>query len=154
VLRGDLASGALKIIAGSLLGVARLPGGALRVDLHPRGAAEDAVCTLECDVIVACTSPAYRAGLVRNPALRSLANGGLIRADPYGLGIDVDEHGWAIDASGHANPNLLVVGPPARGTWGELMGLPQVSAQPREVAALLALRLEHVSSHIDQEAIA
>jgi uncharacterized NAD(P)/FAD-binding protein YdhS len=151
ILREELASGALQVIAGSLRGALRLPGGALRVDIHPRGTAADVVRGIECDVVIPCIGPGPRT-LARNPALRSLAEAGLIRLDPYGLGIDVDEQSRAIDASGRPIANLLVVGPPARGTFGELMGLPQVSAQPREVAALLAARLGRTGLCIEQEA--
>jgi uncharacterized NAD(P)/FAD-binding protein YdhS len=153
VLRAELASGALRVVAGSLRGALRRPGGVLRVDIHPRGTAADVVQAIECDVIITCIGPAQRT-LARNPALRSLADAGLIRLDPYGLGIDVDEQSRALDASGRPVANLLVAGPPARGRFGELMGLPQVSAQPREVAALVAADLAATASRIDAETIA
>jgi uncharacterized NAD(P)/FAD-binding protein YdhS len=43
-----------------------------------------------------------------------------------------------VRTDGVAWPNLFVAGPLARGTFGELMGLPQVNTQPRAVAAQLA----------------
>lgn len=141
LLRQSLASGHLHVVAASLRGAARQPGGAIRLQAHPRGAPEAERLTLTCDVVINCTGPAHRQAIAPNPALRTLCEAGLIRPDPYGLGIAVDAEGYAIDVAGQPAANLLVVGPPARGTWGELMGLPQVSTQPREVAGRLAMRL-------------
>jgi uncharacterized NAD(P)/FAD-binding protein YdhS len=151
VLRRDLASGALRIVAASVRGAAGQSDGSLRVDLHPRGTPANARQPLACDMIVTCTGPAHRTAITRNPALHSLAEAGLIRPDAYGLGIEVDDQGRAIGAAGQAHPALFVVGPPARGTWGELMGLPQVSDQPREVAAVLARHFAELSPLARQE---
>jgi uncharacterized NAD(P)/FAD-binding protein YdhS len=90
--------------------------------------------------------------VLANPLLADLSGQGLIAADPYGLGIDVDPRGRAIDANGVAAARLFVVGPPARGTWGELMGLPQVSTQPREVAGHVAALLGQHAFFPAQEA--
>ena len=58
--------------------------------------------------------------------------------DPAALGILVDDLARVVRSGGAAWPNLFVAGPLARGTFGELMGLPQVNTQPRAVASCLA----------------
>ena len=77
---------------------------------------------------------------------RSLAEAGHLRADPCRLGIDVDRASRVVDREGAAWPDLFVAGPLARGTHGELMGLPQVTTQPREVAEAVA-RLAGAGPH-------
>jgi uncharacterized NAD(P)/FAD-binding protein YdhS len=141
VLRHDLAIGVLRIVAASIRGATRQADGSLKVELHPRRTPAEVRQSIACDAIILCTGPSHRTALVRNPLLQSLSAAGLIRPDAFGLGIEVDDRGCAIGAAGDADPALLVVGPPARGTWGELMGLPQVSTQPREVAAGLVRHL-------------
>ena len=78
------------------------------------------------------------------PLLRQLSQEGLIRADAFGLGLDVDRRSRAIGREGRAVPNLLVSGPAARAHFGELMGLPQVADHAAAVAAeaLLALGIK------------
>jgi uncharacterized NAD(P)/FAD-binding protein YdhS len=67
-----------------------------------------------------------------------MATQGLITSDPLGLGLAVDAKSHAVGANGVSTPDVFVVGPLARGRFGELMGLPQVAEQPDAVAAHLA----------------
>ncbi len=124
-------SGQLHVRAASLLGV-----GAGRAVLRPRGAEEPEL--LAVDVIVNCTGPGHRSVTEQHPVLRGLAADGLLQADPARLGILVDGESRVVKGDGVAWPNLFVAGPLARGTHGELMGLPQVNLQPRAVAARVA----------------
>ena len=94
--------------------------------------------TVRVRAVVNCTGPGHRSVVAAHPLLHSLAEAGHLRADPCRLGIDVDDRSRVLDASGVAAPDLFVAGPLARGTHGELMGLPQVTTQPREVAACVA----------------
>jgi uncharacterized NAD(P)/FAD-binding protein YdhS len=93
---------------------------------------------LVCDWIVNCTGPGHRSVVATQPVLRGLAEMGGLQADPARLGILVDGDSRVVKADGSAWPNLFVAGPLARGTHGELMGLPQVNTQPREIAGMLA----------------
>ena len=130
------ASGALRVRAVHLLGVADTPDGA-EVRLRPRGAAPGVTEVLGCDVVVNCTGPGHRSVSASHPVLRGLGEAGLLAADPVSLGIWVDGQSRVLRADGSAWANLFVAGPLARGTFGELMGLPQVNLQPRAVAAEL-----------------
>ncbi len=94
--------------------------------------------TLHVEAIVNCTGPGHRSVTQAHPVLRGLADAGLLRPDPANLGIWVDGDSRVLRADGTAWRNLFVAGPLARGTFGELMGLPQVNLQPRAVAASLA----------------
>jgi uncharacterized NAD(P)/FAD-binding protein YdhS len=73
-----------------------------------------------------------------SPVLRALHDAGALHADPLSLGIAVDPRSRVLDTHGCPNPRVFVAGPLARERHGELMGLPQVSTQPREVAADVA----------------
>ena len=140
VVQGELANGGLMLLAATPLSAAPAAGG-LHVVLHPRGAPPASRISLEVAAIVNCTGPGHRSVVERHPVLRSLHEAGALEADPFALGISVDRHGRVIRPGGGAWEQLFVVGPLARGTYGELMGLPQVSIQPREVAADLAAGL-------------
>lgn len=90
--------------------------------------------------VVNCSGPG-RGATIANPVMAALATAGIIREDSCALGLDVDPEGCAIGRDGLSQPDVIVVGPLARGQYGELMGLPQISAQPREVASFVASRL-------------
>jgi len=108
----------------------------LVVSLRPRGAAAPAEHRF--GAVVSCVGPGHRSVVSSSPVLRSLHQDGVLGADPLALGIAVDRHNRVLGADGVPNPRVFVAGPLARGQHGELMGLPQVSTQPREVAASLA----------------
>ena len=65
-------------------------------------------------------------------------------AHAAGLGVLVDRRHRAVARSGAAADTLLIAGPLARGTFGELMGLPQVSRDAELVAAEILARLDPV----------
>ena len=140
VVRDELVSGGLELLAATPLSAER-HGAGFRVLLHPRGAPATARITREVASIVNCTGPGHRSVVERHPVLRSLHAAGALEADPMALGIAVDTRSRVLRPDGDAWNNLFVVGPLARGTHGELMGLPQVSLQPREVAAAIAALL-------------
>jgi uncharacterized NAD(P)/FAD-binding protein YdhS len=129
------ATGTLVVRAAHLLSVTDAPSG-VQVRLRPRGTGGNEA--LECDVVINCTGPGHRSVTAAHPVLRGLAASGLLMADPASLGIRVDGRSRVLRADGSAWDRLFVAGPLARGTFGELMGLPQVNLQPRAVAAELA----------------
>lgn len=75
--------------------------------------------------MVIATGPAHGAIIDNQPYLRNLALKGLIGLDPTGLGLHCDRQSRLLDQHGAVTPGLLVAGPLARGTFGELMGLPR-----------------------------
>jgi uncharacterized NAD(P)/FAD-binding protein YdhS len=70
-----------------------------------------------------------------------LYHAGLIEPDALGLGLSCDRQGRALDKSGDIVPALLIAGPLARGTFGELMGLPQVAEYAAAIAASVSSEL-------------
>ncbi|MBH0238932.1 FAD/NAD(P)-binding protein [Methylobrevis albus] len=118
-----LTTGRLEIAAAHVTG-ARVAGEAIRVDLRRRG--DRAAAAHVFDAVVVTTGPAHRGILAAQPYLADLERQGLVRLDDVGLGLACDAHGRAVGRGG-TSPTLLVAGPLARGTFGELMGLPQVA---------------------------
>jgi len=129
-------TGQLQTLAASLAG-ADWDGKALTVQIQPRRAPTK---SLGVDAVVVTTGPAHGSILHANQALESLARQGLIRADGVGLGLDVDQHSRAIGQDGTVARGLFIAGPLARGRFGELMGLPQVSDHAAAVALAAARR--------------
>jgi uncharacterized NAD(P)/FAD-binding protein YdhS len=134
VLERRRAQGTLEIAAAAL-GKVDLQGWTMRCELRRRGRGAAGSRWVEGQAFVVTTGPAHGGIVTGNPALRSLAAAGLVQADEHGLGVLVDRHHRAVARSGAASETLLVAGPLARATFGELMGLPQVTRDAEEVAA-------------------
>ena len=132
-------SGRLQVWAARLRGLEGLPDG-LHATLHRRGYPPDQVQHERFDVVLNCTGPAYATLTETDPFWAALARTGLVRPDVVGLGIAVDRSGRALDRGGDAQSGLLVLGTLARGTYGELTGIAELSRQAREAAEALAGR--------------
>ena len=132
------AEGTFENIAARPMG-SRREGNALIVSLRRRGRRQAE--TRRFDVVINTTGPAHGKVLQSNPALRSLADAGLIRVDRHRLGIETGLDGRAIGPDGQALAGLFIAGPLARGTFGELMGLPEVARYAQTVASEIGSQL-------------
>ncbi len=94
------------------------------------------------DVVINCTGPVHRPDEVGNPVLDAAAGQGLIRADGFGLGIDVDGQGCAVSADGRPQDGLYVAGPLSRGFFGDIIGVPQITAQLHTILPAILRSIE------------
>jgi uncharacterized NAD(P)/FAD-binding protein YdhS len=137
VLKRKLQDGSLCVRAATLRKVE--PEDAhIALAVQPRHQPPDHLVKLIADRVVVTTGPEHGAAIERNPILASMAAQGMITSDSLGLGLAVDADSHAIESSGLSASKVFVVGPLARGHFGELMGLPQVAEQPDAVAAQIA----------------
>lgn len=87
-----------------------------------------------CDWVIAATGPDHGSVIGFNPYLEELESAGLVRSDSHGTGIACDDQSHAIDSKGQSIENLFIAGPLARGTFGELTGVPEIAAQAEQIA--------------------
>ncbi|OWV69151.1 hydroxyacylglutathione hydrolase [Rhizobium sp. R339] len=139
VLDAAIAAGRLEILAGSVAD-ARIEGELIRCTLQPRHQPQPLERSY--DAVVVTTGPAHGDILETQPWLSALAANGHLSLDPTGLGLACTERSEAIGSTGAADPSLLISGPLARGTFGELMGLPQVTEHAFFVASKIAGKLK------------
>ncbi|WP_245476971.1 FAD/NAD(P)-binding protein, partial [Mesorhizobium sp. M1A.F.Ca.IN.020.03.1.1] len=132
------AEGTFDNIAASLV-ASNDDGDDLAVTLRRRGQRQFE--TMHFDAVINTTGPAHGKALHANPALRSLADAGLIRIDRHGLGIETAPDSRAVGPEGKPLDGLFVAGPLARGTFGELMGLPEVARHAQTVASQVEAQL-------------
>lgn len=135
ILERRIAEGTLDVVAGSVVAAMREPH-AFAVDIRPRS--RQTLLREHFDTVIVATGPAHAAILHENPAIASLDAAGLVRLDAYGLGMAVDASANALDRAGVPVPGLYIAGPLARGTFGELMGLLEVTRHAEFVAARIA----------------
>ncbi|MGY0830397.1 FAD/NAD(P)-binding protein [Azospirillum argentinense] len=142
------ADGRLAVLAGRLVaasaGEGASGGDGLWVVHRPRG--RDGLVGRGYDALVNCTGAGHGASFGRNPLLAGLAAQGLIRPDRLGLGIEVDGRGRALDAAGQPVPGLFVVGPPTRGSLGEVVGASEIVPHALAVAEALTDRRRRVGN--------
>lgn len=127
--------GQLEVIAGKTLGFDEQPDG-IAVQLRRRGA--DRVEALLAQRIVNCTGPLGDLARTQEPLLQKLAARGLIRPDAAHLGLDVDNQGQTIAASGKPNRDLYALGPMTRGAFWEIVAVPDIRTQTWNVARRLS----------------
>ena len=131
VLERRIADGSLKILSASIV---EAGAQASHIDIIARHRKHGSSETLTADHVVVTTGPAHARILSSQPYLAHLSAEGRITADHLGLGIACDERSRALDDKRQPAATLLIAGPLARARFGELMGLPQVSAHALAVA--------------------
>ncbi|WP_095200849.1 FAD/NAD(P)-binding protein [Mesorhizobium carmichaelinearum] len=143
VLDRRQAAGTFDTIAARLV-ASNDEGESLAVSFQRRG--QTLIETARFDAVINTTGPAHGQALQLNPALRSLAEAGLIRVDAHGLGIATTLDSRAIGRDDRSVAGLFVAGPLARGTFGELMGLPEVARHAQMVAGEIARLVDRLPS--------
>lgn len=131
------ASGRLELARGRVLALRRGPAdGEVVVTLRRRGdAATDEV---RVDRVLNCAGLDRGAPVRSQPLLRDLAEAGLLREDPAGLGIDIDADGRVLDRHGRADNALFALGPLGTGRLWEIVAVPEIREQCADVAARIA----------------
>lgn len=128
-------TGQLRFAAGKIIGAEPAGEGAL-LSWRPRGA--DAPATLNAARIVNCTGPQGDIRRSDEPLLRRLLADGRIRPDAIGLGIEVDPQSRVVAADGQADPALYCVGPMTRGSFWEIVAVPDIRRQCSDLARRLS----------------
>jgi len=119
-------------------------GDQVEVQWSPRGGAKARRLTV--DAVVNCTGPLGDLALSRDPLVRKLLAGGLIRPDACALGAEVDEAGRPLDAAGAPWPGLYAVGPLTRGAFWEITSVPDIRLQAAQTALVIGRDLGHRSA--------
>jgi len=148
VLDDAIRAGRLEVLAASLA-TASVVGPALNVGVKLRGS--DEIRELTVDSVVVTTGPAHGGILKSQPFLTELEAQGYLALCPTGLGLLCDGRSRALGVDGKVAPGLFIGGPLARGTFGELMGLPQVTDHAVFVADQLSTALETLAADRREE---
>lgn len=130
-----VAAGRLQLAAGRIVSV-HAEGDAAALRWRARGEAGEQALTVR--RIVNCTGPQADIARAREPVLDALIAAGRVRADACRIGIDVDAHCRAIGAAGEPSPSLLAVGPITKSAFWEVVAVPDIRSQVRDVAQTLA----------------
>ncbi|PPU06855.1 FAD/NAD(P)-binding protein [Xanthomonas arboricola] len=111
------------------------------VRVSARAARAGHALQLDVQTLVNATGVEMRVQAMRNPLLQQLLGQGIAMAGPHGIGVDTAADGSLIDADGHANPRLRVIGSLRIGALWESLAVPelreQAAAIARDVLALL-----------------
>jgi uncharacterized NAD(P)/FAD-binding protein YdhS len=81
------------------------------------------------DAVINCTGLDPSMGTGTNPFLVSGLARGLLRADPTGIGVEVDAQCRPINRAGEAVDRMRVFGPPTAGSCGDPLGVVFIAAQ-------------------------
>lgn len=130
-----VARGQLSVAAGRIVS-ADSDGERAVVRWRPRGG--ETIEETRFARIINCTGPEGDLPRSPEPLLKNLLARGLARPGPGGLGIDIDGDAHVLDPAGAAQPRLLAVGPPTRGNLWEIVAVPDIRTQVRDVALSLS----------------
>ena len=129
--------GRLELIAGRL---ARVAVDATRVEVtFARRGARRAAETIRVGKVINCTGPDTDLSRVRHPLVVALRDGGLVRPDALGLGLESDEEGRLLSVDGTPSARLFLVGPLRKGRLWENTAVPELRVEAERMARTLAV---------------
>lgn len=129
------ASGELEILAGEFTGAAADDG---RIAFTFRRRGTTTTETRHVDRAYNCTGVGLDPSKSTAPLIKALVEAGLVRPDPVGLGIDVDEACAVINRDGRASARLYAMGPQTRSRFWEVTAIPDIRMQATKLAHQLA----------------
>ncbi|HEX8806242.1 MAG TPA: FAD/NAD(P)-binding protein [Candidatus Aquilonibacter sp.] len=92
--------------------------------------------------VVNCTGPNADLRTVTHPFVRSALAHGVMRADPFALGVETTSDYRVLDGNGEAQPRLFAIGPLLRGRWYETTAVNEIRLHATAVARLLQIALD------------
>lgn len=131
-----LSAGRLTVHRGRVFGWSEQGTG---VVVSVRGAS-GAVQAIAVPRVILCTGPESNYRRVRHPLVQSLLGTGLVRVDPFGLGLDVAAGGRLRGEDGELSPRLWGLGSLCKGAAWESTAVPEL----REQAVAIARGLWHL----------
>lgn len=87
--------------------------------------------------VINCTGPMCDYRRMRHPLIMALLEHGYATVDPLALGVDADESGAVISASGDASDWLFTLGPTLKGKLWETTAVPELRIQADRLAKTL-----------------
>jgi uncharacterized NAD(P)/FAD-binding protein YdhS len=134
-----VAAGRLEIVAGRI-GDVREVDGQMEVEIRrrapPPAPGPEGVGRRPFAFVFNCTGPLGAIERSRDPMLRRMIDDGLVRPDPLGIAVDVDERSRAAGAD-----RLWALGPLTKGRYWEIVAVPDIREQARAVADDIAREL-------------
>ena len=131
--------GALTVLAGA---ITRIDASGVRIGVEFRYRRSETVDQQMFDRVVITTGPAHGSYLKSQSWLSGLKKAGYLTRDSYALGIACDETGQAIGRDRRPAADLFIAGPLGRGTFGELIGVPEVALNARLIAGEIAKKVQ------------
>lgn len=93
--------------------------------------------TIEADIIVNCIGPNSDYTKLKHPLLESLKTQGWLNACPLRLGIKVNKQGALLNQQEQASKKLYSLGPPTKGIFWEIIAIPDIRKQIKELCETL-----------------
>jgi uncharacterized NAD(P)/FAD-binding protein YdhS len=131
VVANRVADDRLEIVAGRIVAANETSGG-IEVEYRRRGAKEPQRETFA--YAFNCTGPLHSIARSRDPLLRSLLDGGQVKPDQLGIGLE-------IDGTCRAGEHLWAMGPLTKGRYWEIIAVPDIREQAAQVAENIAQEL-------------
>lgn len=132
-----VAAGTLEVRPARLLRARRGPHG-VEAMVRERGAGS--AWTGHFDMLIRATGLDTDVERTPHPLVSTLREGGLLRGDRFGLGLDTDAALRVRDRSGAAVPGLYCLGPLLRARYWEITAIPELRVAARDLAiGLLAV---------------
>ncbi|MFO1120012.1 MAG: FAD/NAD(P)-binding protein [Rhodospirillales bacterium] len=140
-LQAAIARGQLTVSAGRTVNIT--PGDSqVQVTYRPRNGE---LQTAEFARVINCSGPETNYRAAEDPLVHDLMRRGFARPDPLGLGLEVSEQGALLSADGRPSPRLFALGPVTRGSFWEIVAVPDIRMHCARLAAHLATRLREMN---------
>ncbi len=127
----SLEAGIVKIIAGRIIDFQETDGGVSALIKSRHTGTE---ITLHVGQVINCTGPGSNLQRTDDELSRNMLKAGIVRIDPLGLGLEVDQDCAVLDRHGNASQVIYYIGPLLRARYWEATAIPELRVLARRIA--------------------